>query len=137
MRFAPSRSGRQGSVATEVALILPIFVVLLIGVLEYGWVMPNGTTLEQVARDAARTGSLASDAADRIPRATARVTARLPETSFDPADVTVSVQTIQLPTTGDTAVQVDLTAQYRALFGLVPTPLTLSGSAVMRAEVQP
>lgn len=131
------RARGRGSVATEIALTLPAFAVMLIGVLEYGWVMPMGTTLEHVARDAARVGALSSDDTLRVTLATARATQRIGETPFDVDDVTISVSEITLPTSGDTAVQVDLTAQYKALFGLVPTPLTLNGSATMRAELQP
>ena len=49
---------RKGSTAVEVGITLPVFVLLLLGIVEWGWAFPRQVTLEHIARDACRTASL-------------------------------------------------------------------------------
>ena len=52
-----SRS-RRGQTLVEFALVLPMLIVLLLGIADFGRVFQAGITLEAVARDAAEVGAL-------------------------------------------------------------------------------
>lgn len=124
---------RRGSVAIEVALTLPILVLLLIAIAEWGITFPQQLTFENIARDSARAGSLVLRTADPEGTAVARANARLAEAGFDAADVTITTAIESTPT-GDDALTVTLTKDYAAIFDLVPTPLQLIGNASFRLE---
>lgn len=125
---------RRGGIALEVALTLPIFVLLLIGVMEWGWALPRQATLEHIARDAARAGALTESSLDPLAAATTRATERLAEAAFDTGSASIG-STSYATSSGD-VIAVTISVPYTALFGLVPTPLTLEGSATMRLEDQ-
>jgi len=50
--------GERGAAMVELALVLPLFVLLVFGVVEFGVVYNNDITLRQGAREAARQGAV-------------------------------------------------------------------------------
>lgn len=56
-RRLSSRSGQRGQGLIEFAAILPLFAVLLLGVLELGTAFSHHTSLEYATREGARAGS--------------------------------------------------------------------------------
>lgn len=77
----------EGQAVVEFALVLPIFALLLLGLLQFGLVLNTKQQLEGVARQGARTFALTGDArsaaiamrvsARQLPRAEERTTVRL------------------------------------------------------------
>jgi TadE-like protein len=55
-----SRSSR-GQATLEMALILPVLLLIVLGTLEFGFVMDHKLTLQYASREAARVGSALSD----------------------------------------------------------------------------
>lgn len=51
------RSGR-GAVAVEFGLIAPVLILLVMGIIDFGWMMNRETMVNNVSRDAARVASL-------------------------------------------------------------------------------
>jgi hypothetical protein len=56
-----SRAGQRGQGMVEFAIIVPVFLLLLMGMLEFGFVFTHNLTLEYATREGARAGSTLSD----------------------------------------------------------------------------
>jgi Flp pilus assembly protein TadG len=54
------RSSRdeRGAVVVEFALIFPILMLLVFGIVDFGWMLERGNVINNVTRDAARVASL-------------------------------------------------------------------------------
>jgi Flp pilus assembly protein TadG len=50
--------GRRGSNAVEFALVLPVFVVMIFGMMEFSWVFFQPTTVVQAVRNGCRAGAI-------------------------------------------------------------------------------
>jgi Flp pilus assembly protein TadG len=58
----PRRSrGARGQALVEFALVVPIVLVLIIGIAEFGWFMANSSALVSASREAARYASSVGD----------------------------------------------------------------------------
>jgi Flp pilus assembly protein TadG len=77
--------GDTGQAAVELALLLPLVVVLVLGVLQVALVGRDQLALELAAREAARAAAVSADPATAARTAAARVT------PLAPLDVGVSV----------------------------------------------
>ena len=53
-----SKRARHGSTLVEFALILPILLAMLLGIIEFGWLAKNHLALANAAREGARAASL-------------------------------------------------------------------------------
>jgi Flp pilus assembly protein TadG len=86
-RQAASDSRDRGSVAVEFALLLPILLLLIFGIIDFGLAINDQITLTQAAREGARLASLPG-------YTTAAVTARVQSAAYpltlSPANITVS-----------------------------------------------
>lgn len=59
------RSRRRGGLAiVEFALVVPILLTLLLGIMEFGWLVRNSLTLSNAAREGARVASLGRTTTD-------------------------------------------------------------------------
>jgi Flp pilus assembly protein TadG len=56
-----SRQGQRGQGMVEFAIIVPVFLLLLMGMLEFGFVFTHNLSLEYATREGARAGSTLSD----------------------------------------------------------------------------
>jgi Flp pilus assembly protein TadG len=59
----PSRNPQRGAAAVEFALILPLFLTLLMGTLDYGYYFFSDQIVTNAAREGARAGTLVPPAA--------------------------------------------------------------------------
>ncbi len=57
MRRLLLTGARRGQAVVEMALILPVLLLIVLGTLEFGFVMDHKLTLEYASREAARVGS--------------------------------------------------------------------------------
>jgi hypothetical protein len=56
-----TRRGERGAVLPEAAIVLPIVMVFVLGILEYGLFFRDSLTTSNISRDGARVGSAAND----------------------------------------------------------------------------
>jgi Flp pilus assembly protein TadG len=49
---------RSGSTLVEFAIVLPLLLAVLIGIMEFGWLVKNNLTIANAAREGARNASL-------------------------------------------------------------------------------
>lgn len=115
--------GERGVAALEFALVLPILVMLLLGIVEYGMIFGDQLALTHAAREGARLAAVGKfDAATVISRA-------YPVTPT----VTTSPNPVSSAKRGD-PVKVTLTYAYDWTVLPIPGTITLTGSATMRRE---
>lgn len=121
---------RRGGNAAEFALIAPVLVTVIIGVMEYGWFLSVNQAAVMAAREGARVGSLAGDSA-----VAAQVAGQtLTENGLDSDEAVINC-----PISTDTGTDVSTitcSVQYTAggLTNLVPVPTNASGSISYRVE---
>lgn len=128
------RKRERGANAVEFALILPVLLALITGVMDYGWYFTQQHLVINAVREGARAG--ATTAADDGPENEAEARARevLEGHGFntDGNTVTVSVDTAADPVT----ITVTAALEYPGLIGFVPLPTNLGASLTMRIEDQ-
>jgi Flp pilus assembly protein TadG len=113
----------RGAVAAEFALLLPVLLTILFGIIEFGMIMYGREVVTNASREGARAGIV-----QRIPPLTAGeittvTTNYLTGTGINPADVVITV-----PASGGitgTPVTVTATYNYPWLIPYIPTMLGL------------
>ena len=135
------KNGERGASVVEFAIVLPILLVLLFGVIEFGFIFYNKEMLTNAAREGARAGILA-----RSPRLTEDEIEDVVEhycenmlISFDNSvDLDVDASPPASPVFGDD-LTVCVTYPYTFLLipsfvPLVPQPINLTARVVMKYE---
>lgn len=125
---------RKGSITIEFAFSLPIILVLLAAVIEWGWLLTREIALVQVASESAHAGARTRQADGPEAAAQLRAGADLTRAGFDPDDIDVS--TIVGASDAGTAITVRVSMDYGPLVGLLPTPDHLLAETTMRLEDQ-
>ncbi|WP_082612542.1 MULTISPECIES: TadE/TadG family type IV pilus assembly protein [unclassified Nocardioides] len=65
--------GQRGAAAVEFALILPILMILIFGIISYGMMLSFRQAISQAAAEGARAAAVAQRDADQVPNARAAV----------------------------------------------------------------
>ncbi len=84
-----NRSGQRGQAVVEFALVLPIFLLLLFGAVEFGRAYLTVHILTNASREGARCGSMPGNTEQDV---VARVSEFLQGTGINPGDCTITVQ---------------------------------------------
>ena len=127
----------RGATAVEFAFIMPLLILLVLGIAEFGRAFQVQGTLSAAAREGVRLMALQNDPA------AARAAVRTAAASLDPA-VTNAQITIRLvgstaltcPTIGAGSTAVRLTVDYEmpSLTGFFGSAFDLTGTGVMRCN---
>ncbi len=124
--------GERGATAVEFAFIVPLLIVLVLGIAEFGHAFQVSGTLSAAAREGVRVMALQNDPV------AARAAVRGAAPTLRPAvtDGQIAITPAACPTTGTTNTTVRLTVTYpmpflTAFFG---SGVTLSGTGVMRCN---
>ena len=128
--------GRRGAALVEMALVLPILLLLTFAVIEYGWLTFRASQVNQAARHGARIAVRPAATAEEVEDAVATI--------MDGAGLTDYTLTI---TPNDTATEVGdpVTVVVSVDYGpisltgaaFVPTPETIVGNVTMAKEGPP
>ncbi len=127
-----SRSERQrGTALVEFALVVPILVTLLFGVIEWGRALQTMVLVTNAAREGARRGSVG----DSDGQVQTTVTNYLQASGLHPGQLATQISRTTVG--GRPQISVTLTYALDLLLPtmhLVPNPLPVSGNTVMRIE---
>ncbi len=125
----------RGQSLVEAALVLPIFILVLCGILDFGWLLSNQLMVNNGSRDGARYAIVNSDSTTLSTLVATRV--RTNPGLSSTTDVTVTVE--KIPTTNPVDISVTVSKTVRVL-----TPLTgifisgqqvqLTSTTIMRIE---
>ncbi len=130
------KAKRSGVVTVEVALIVPILLLLMFGLIEYGWMFLKSQEITNAARRGARVAVRADATNSDVTAAIAQVMsdADLGDSGYQ---VTITPADISAAATGD-VITVEITLPYGnvSLAGspIVPTPEDIDATASMAKE---
>jgi Flp pilus assembly protein TadG len=123
--------GERGASAVEFALIVPLLVLLVLGIAEFGHAFQVQGTLSAAAREGARAMALQNDPAAARPAARNAASALSPSLT----NAQIAITPASCPTTGATAnVRVTISYPMPYLTGFFGSGLGLTGSGVMRCN---
>lgn len=125
-------SRRRGNAAIELALTLPVLLLLGAGVAEWGWWLRWDVIVTHIARDAALTASVTAARDNPAGAAEARARAGLLAAGLSANQSAVIVETT--PTSTGPAMRVALSVPYTGLVPLVPSPNRLAAEATFRLQ---
>lgn len=111
---------RRGGAALEFALCAPILLLVLGGMVEWGWYFSQQILVEGAARDAARAGATADKGADLAQIAERRARSSLDGAGFDGDGASVSVSTWNDAELGEEVLEVQVSVDHHPLVSLVP-----------------
>lgn len=134
MRSSPRQ--RRGGYAVEFALVLPVFMMVMGGILEYGNYYTQQMHMVGVVRDAARVGSSVRAKDDQgSPHAVATSIAER-KLRFHNWSGTAEVSITVSGSAPDGAIGVKIQMPYKRLVGFVPTPEYIGHTGWMRLNDQ-
>lgn len=144
--------GTEGVSAVEFGLVLPLLLMILLGIIDYGWVFFVRLNMTNAAREGARVGAT-RDAADRLTDATKATCSYLSYAglgcAYDSAGGTCScpagwsytsmtVTPATLVDNGIDVVRVTVDVNgFSSLTGFVPVPSQMTVRSQMRWELEP
>lgn len=120
------RHKERGAAAVEFALVVPLLIVLVIGIAEFGRAYHVQTTISGAAREGVRVMALQNSPSN----ARSTVKAYAPQLNLSDSQIAVSPSAC---TVGGTA-QVTVSYPFTFLTGLVGSNMTLTGRGTMRCN---
>lgn len=125
---------RRGLALIEMALVLPLLLLLLLGLLEYGWIFLRAQQVTNAAREGARMGALADSTNADVMN---MIASRMSQVGIGEGDysVTVTPSAVDTVASGET-VTVSVSARNVRLIGVpfLPAPSELHQSVSMAKE---
>lgn len=119
----------NGTAALEFGLVLPLLLVVLVGIIDYGHIHFTRLAMTNAAREGARVGVTLPESEAQA-AAVASASAYLENAGID------GTVTATAPSQANPTVSVTVTINpFEPLIGLVPTPARLTVSASMRWEL--
>lgn len=127
----------SGQAIVEFALVLPIFLLLLCAVIDFGWVLTHELTLSSAVREGARTGITCVSESDFQTQVKNRVQTVASVPSSSTLTVTATKTNMASPKDGDVVVQASydlqlLTPMGKLIFGSMQ--YEIENSCTMKAE---
>ena len=84
-------NAEEGQSVVEAALVIPLFILILCGVLDFGWILSNQLKIDNCAREGARYAVIKSSSSELVSLVTSRVNDVSGEGSSSGLTVTVTV----------------------------------------------
>ena len=119
----------RGAAAVEFALVLPLLLLIVLGIIEFGRAYNVQTTLSNAARDGVRVMALQDDAD------AARATAEASAFNLDPDKTSISVSPDSCASPEADSATVTVTYPLELITGYLPIgDFTLTGKGTMRCN---
>lgn len=137
LRFRPTplRNDASGAAAVEFALLVPILLLLMFGIMGFGWILGIAHSLQEVASQSARASVAGLDPGERSTAAIATAKRRTTDNPLiRPDALTVEAATDAAnPDIFTVTVRYDLsTSVLKAIPAFVPLPTSLTRTASIR-----
>ncbi|PTL71599.1 pilus assembly protein TadE [Rathayibacter caricis DSM 15933] len=116
----------KGAVALEFALVLPILMVVLVGIIEFSLLFTAQTTITNAAREGARSMALYNNPA------TARSAVKNSAFNLSPGLTDAQITVSPTACTAGARTTTTIRYQYHLMTGLFGDGITLTGKAAMR-----
>lgn len=128
---------RSGQAAVEMALVLPILLMLICGMIDFGWIIGNKLLVSYCSREGARYGIVVASEADNVNLITQRVLNVAPSYLRNGLTVSVTFTDPDDPQEGDVSVDVSYNANVLTPVGQILTQsqtIVVGSDCVMKAE---
>lgn len=126
----------RGSAIVEMALVLPLFIMLLVGIVEFSRVLMVKQVITNAAREGARAGAINLDDAQALANANSVTQSYITSSGVDLGSANVT--SIFVTTGGSQGLQVTIDYNYDSLLTPwipgIPDSFTLRSTAIMRRE---
>ncbi len=136
----PLRTRRRGAHVIEFALVTPVFLVIAIGLMDWGWYMFNHATVKAAVYEGCRSGAVIDPDTNPSPEGVAQadILLRLAELNIACAggDDDCLVVTARSGSSPDELLLCQVDADYQSLFQLVPTPEHMGATTQVLLEIQ-
>ena len=130
--FRRLRKGEQGQALVEMALILPLFFLLLFGVIEMARIGYSYITVSNATREGGRTATIGGtdvNITNSIKNAA---------TSLDPASLTITISPLEANRHSGQEVTIDVTYPVQLVIPIISNaitnPVVVSSRIIMRLE---
>lgn len=131
LKIRKKTEGERGQALAEFALVIPVLLILLVGIVEIGYGLNSYLTVVDSARDGARLGAKGSASDAEIRNLIVRETERLKD-GVDPGDVTIT----RAASGGTFTISVEVCYDHSLIMGVpvvVPDPFRICSSTIMPA----
>ncbi|QCU77506.1 pilus assembly protein [Citricoccus sp. SGAir0253] len=128
----------RGAAAVEFALVVPVLLAIVLGIIEFGMIFNAQIQVTAAARDAARVVSITDEPATAMGDAVNVALASAPTVPIAPASVNIAVVpagTAANPCPAGSEVTVTINHSVDSLTGLFGAATPLTGTGVMRCGV--
>ncbi len=128
---------QRGASAVEFALIVPVLIVLVLGIAEFGHAFQVQGTLSAAAREGVRAMALRNDPAearDVVQNAAASLDPGITDDQIDITIVGGTSETCPITGAGDTAVRLTIDYPMPFLTGFFGSGIPLTAKGVMRCN---
>jgi Flp pilus assembly protein TadG len=130
-------SNNKGQSMVELALVMPILLLVVCGIIDFGWLFSNNMITSYSCREGARLGTIVADQSDAVTQVQNRVIAVTPGFAHGGIHVTTAFTNLSAPKDGDVKVTVSytfplLTPFAQTIFG--KTTYTTTSTCQMKAE---
>lgn len=126
-------SARSGSIAIEFALLCPITIFILFGIVSYGGYFWLATTLQELANDSARAAIAGLSTAERQSLAQTQITEEVPQYKYLNASLIATSVTAQTDAMTVNVVYDASKTPFWAFADLIPMPSsTITRSATIK-----
>lgn len=126
------RKGEHGQALVEMALVLPLFLLLLFGVIEMGRVGYAYITVSNAAREGGRIATIGGTDLD------INSSIKNAAVSLDPASLTITITPQQSQRLSGQAVTVQVSYPVQLIIpiisNVIPNPVVVSSNIIMRLE---
>ncbi|MBR6620689.1 MAG: pilus assembly protein [Clostridia bacterium] len=127
----------EGQAMVEFALILPIFLLILCGIIDFGWLFYNQLSLNNACREGARYAVVHTDE-NADTQSIINHIENISSTVFanDGVDITVTYSSPSDPTAGDVTVsmQADISFFTPVLSTILGKEKTITSTVIMKVE---
>jgi Flp pilus assembly protein TadG len=130
----------DGAAAIEFALVLPILLLLVFGIIEFGFALYNKEVITNASREGARYGIIAGDPRPTTAQIQSVVTtylSKMPLVGWNASKATVSVTGAQGASGSDLTVTINYQYSFLVLQNLIPgfnKSITLNAQTLMKLE---
>ena len=132
-----ARAQRRGAAAVEFGLILPVLLLILFGILDFGWVFHQHGILTRTLRDGCRAGAVVAATGDPVTTATTAISAGVTSAGFACGGTcTPTVTVISVIPSRLEVLQCTLAVPVLELTGLTPGTGGLTLTTATRAHIE-
>jgi Flp pilus assembly protein TadG len=128
------RQSRSGAAMVEMAIVLPVLLILTLGLMEYGWVFVKVSQINQAARHGVRTAVRPGSTEQNVQDAVSAM--MLSDVGLQSNQYTLTYTSIEVAVGQPVTVQINVDYSLLSLTGtgLLPVPDQLQGRGTMVKE---